>query len=102
MKGKYGGPMSVDDLFQAFFQDRDWFYKRGITHVRATYLYFTPCNEHGQPVHIRDQNGNPIDGFISAGGYHCAADAYDLCRLEPQTQTASPARTMRAALRREF
>ena len=97
MKGKYGGPMSVDDLFQALFQDRNWFAERGITHVRATYLYFTPCNEQGEPVHVRDQNGKPLDGFISAGGYQCAADSYDLCRLEPQNLNSAPVRNIHKA-----
>ncbi len=93
MKGNYGGPMPVDDLFQALFQDRDWFSRRGITHIRAAYLYFTPCDEQGQPVHITDQNGSPVDGYISAGGYHCAADNYDddTGTLEPQTLRSSPA-----------
>ncbi len=84
MKGKYGGPMPVTDLFQALFQDKDFFERHGITHVRATYLYFTPCDENGQPVVIGDANGNPIDGYVSAGGYQSAADAYENSELEPK------------------
>lgn len=85
MKGKYGGPMTVDQFFQALYQDRDFFHRHNITHLRATYLYFTPCNEFGEPVGIYDQAGNPIDGYLSAGGYQSAADFYDQGQLEPKT-----------------
>lgn len=85
MKGKYGGPLSVDDFYQALYQDREWYRQRGITHLRATFVYFTPCDEHGQQVIIKDQTGNPIDGFISAGGYHCVADSYDENNLVSRT-----------------
>lgn len=90
MKGKYGGPMTVDDLFQALWQDREFFRKHGITNVRATYLYFTPCDESGEPVIIRDAAGAPIDGYMTAGGYHCAADAYDTGGLVPRTVCRQP------------
>lgn len=84
MKGKYGGPMSVDDLFQALYQDREFFDRHGITHVRATYLYFTPCDEAGKTIIVGDTYGNPIDGYLSAGGYHSAADAYENRELQPR------------------
>lgn len=90
MKGKYGGPMTVDDLFQALYQDREFFDRHGITHVRATYLYFTPCDEHGNAVVVGDSNGNPIDGYTSAGGYHSAADAYDAGSLTPSVVRRAP------------
>jgi hypothetical protein len=90
MKGKYGGPMPVGDFFQAVFQDKEFFARHNITHVRATYLYFTPCDEYGQPVIITDAAGNPIDGFMSAGGYHSAADSYDAGSLEPQAVIRPP------------
>jgi hypothetical protein len=83
MKGKYGGPMPVEDFYQALYQDRAFFDRHGITHIRAAYLYFTPCDISGEPVTIRDSQGNPMDGYISAGGYHSAADAYDAATLEP-------------------
>lgn len=83
MKGKYGGPMTVDDLFQALYQDRQFFERHGITHVKATYLYFTPCDEYGHTVVIGDGTGSPIDGYVSSGGYHSAADAYEKVSLEP-------------------
>jgi hypothetical protein len=84
MKGKYGGPMPVDEFYQALYQDRAFFDRHAITHIRAVYVYFTPCDEYGEPVTIRDQQGNPMDGYVSAGGYRSAADAYDRsAKLEP-------------------
>ena len=85
MKGKYGGPISVDNFYQAFYQDRDFFDRHGITHVCATFLYFTPCDAQGRPVVIQDQAGNPVDGYTSAGGYHSVADAYESDTLVPAT-----------------
>ena len=77
MKGKYGGPMDVEDLFQALYQDREFFSRYGITHVRAAYLYFTPCDEHGDAVTICDPGGNPIHGYVSSGRYRPAAEEYE-------------------------
>ena len=77
MKAKYGGPMSVDNFYQAIFQDRTWFAEHCITHVRNAALYFTPCDNNGDPVLIYDELGNQIDGFVSAGAYASAADAYE-------------------------
>lgn len=78
MKGNYYGPLSLDDLFQALFQDKtEFFSAHGIQYLRSATLYFTPCNKHGQPVQIKDACGHPIDGFVSAGAYKSAADAFD-------------------------
>jgi len=85
MKAKYGGPIAVDDLFQALWQDREFFQSHSITHVKGVFLYFTPCNIHGDPVTVGDGEGNIIDGFRSAGAYHSAADHFDDEEiLEPQ------------------
>ena len=83
MKGKYGGPIPVDTFFQAIWQDREFFRRHGITHLRGTFLYFTPCNAHGEPVSVRDEHGMPFAGYETAGGYRSAADLYDRCTLEP-------------------
>ena len=85
MKGKYGGPMTVDDLFQALYQDREFFRHHGITRLRGVYLYFTPCDEHGDPVIIADHAGNRLDGYISGGHYQSAAASY-----EPRCPEAKP------------
>ncbi|MDP2619199.1 MAG: hypothetical protein Q8P46_03335 [Hyphomicrobiales bacterium] len=84
MKGKYGGPMPVNEFYQALYEDKAGFFERlGITHVRAAYLYFTPCDESGEPVTIRDKSGRPMDGYVGAGGYRSAADAYDRASAAP-------------------
>lgn len=88
MKAKYGGPMSVDDFYQALWQDRHFFDSHAITHVKAVFLYFTPCDKYGQPVTVCDQVGNLIEGFNSAGAYHAAADAYE--RAAAQNLTPKP------------
>lgn len=62
MKGKYDGPMHIDELFQRLYQDRQFLERYGIHHIRAAYLYFSPCDETGQPVIVGDKNGNPVDG----------------------------------------
>lgn len=86
MKGKYGnGPLPVDKLFQAIYQDREFFERHRITHVRCTFLYFTPCDPAGNAVIIHDQSGKAVDGYLSAGGYESAAAAYDHSSLVPQT-----------------
>jgi hypothetical protein len=87
MKGKYGGPISVDDLYQALYQDRGFFDSHRITHVRNAALYFTPCDEFGQPVLINDELGNPIDGYVSAGAYRSAADAFDRAHERRHVET---------------
>lgn len=89
MKGKYGGPISIDDLFQALWQDRQFFRQHNITHVCDAVFFFTPCDLYGNPVVIR-HHGERIGGYISAGGYHCAASQYDDSRLEPETTIMGP------------
>lgn len=86
MKGTYRQLMSVEDLLQALFQDRAFFEEHGITHVRSVSLYFTPCDESGKAVKIRDQKGRTVEGYETAGCYHSAADSYgEEGRLEPRT-----------------
>ena len=86
MKGTYRDLMSVDDFFQALFQDKTFFTEHGITHVRSASLYFTPCDASGKAVTIRDRQGGQVDGYQTAGCYHSAADGYgDAGALEPKT-----------------
>jgi hypothetical protein len=85
MKGKYGGPLSVDEFFQAIYQDRAFFEHYGITHMRGVFLYFTACDENGKAVTVSDGAGSLVDGYVSAGGYHSAAEQY-----EPPAGTLSP------------
>ena len=93
MKSSYGGPMPVKDMFQAIWQDKENFSRHNIQHVRDVYLYFTPCDKHGEPVVVCDQIGNIIERFQSPGAYHCAADAYDRqqeLESQPVTRQQSP------------
>ncbi len=86
MKEIYSGLMSVDDFFQAFYQDREFFRQHGITHIRKASLYFTPCDEQGRPVMVCDRTGGAIDGYETAGCYHSLADLYEAAGdLEPKT-----------------
>ena len=88
MEGQYYGPMSIDDFFQALFQDRQFFTAHGITRINNATLYFHPCDEHGRPVIVRNKRGRPIDGYTSPGAYHAAADFYDAQSLEPKITTS--------------
>ncbi len=86
MKGKYTGPMTVDEFFQALFQDRHAFFDKHASRARikqAT-IYVTFCDEHGKTVLLRDATGRPIEGYISAGAYKPAADFYDATGIEPK------------------
>jgi len=84
MRGKYHGMMPVEDFFQAVYQDIEFFKKHSITHIKSACLYFTPCDEHGQTVVVRNESGQIIDGFMSAGAYPSAAQQYDDLELEPR------------------
>ena len=86
MKGTYRDLMSVDDFFQALFQDREFFREHGITHIRSASLYFTPCDPSGKALTIYDRQGGQVDGYQTAGCYHSAADGYgEAGDLEPKT-----------------
>ena len=78
MKIKYLGPIDIDDLFQALYQDRNFIFgEHKIERVRSATLYFTPCNAAGEVVKITDARGRPIEGCISAGAYFSSAAEYD-------------------------
>ena len=93
MKGTYRGRMSVDELFQALFQDRSFFEQHGITHLRSASLYFTPCDENGNDVRISDENGRTVEGYETSGGYKSAAEHYDSDGLEPRTVSVKTSTT---------
>jgi len=71
------GPVPVDQLFQALWQDRDFFRRHRITHLKGVFLYFTACDADGNTVTIRDEHGAPVGGYNTAGSYNSAAAAYD-------------------------
>lgn len=85
MKGTYRDVMSVEDFFQALYQDKSFFTEHGITHIRSAALYFTPCDASGKSVAVRDLKGRTVDGYETAGGYQSAADSFENAgKLEPQ------------------
>jgi hypothetical protein len=84
MRGKYNGMMPVEDFFQSVYQDIAFFKKHNITHIKSACLYFTPCDEHGNTVIVRNKAGQIVDGFMSAGAYPSAAQQYEEVELEPQ------------------
>ena len=90
MRGKYEGIIPVEELFQALWQDREFFEGHGITHLRAVFLYFTPCDERGEQVVIK-RHGRPVEGYVSAGCYRSAAANYDnVQRLTPAPLLGQP------------
>jgi len=95
MKIKYIGPLFIDDLFQAIYQDRkEIFQKYGIERARAASLYFTPVDEFGEVMTIRDAKGNPMAECVSSGPYFSGAAEYDRGPV-----VASPIATGRRVLR---
>ena len=106
MKGKYQGPMTVDEFFQALFQDRHAFFDKHASdaRIKQATIYVTFCDEYGETVQLRDSFGQPIEGYISAGAYKCAADQYDDLDIDPKplppqtkTKTKTVARPSSAA-----
>jgi hypothetical protein len=102
MKGTYRDLMSVEEFFQALYQDRSFFAEHGITHIRSASLYFTPCDERGKPVTVRDVNGNTVEGYESAGCYHSAAEQYESAGgLEPKPVSRTTTTSRRGRGRRD-
>jgi hypothetical protein len=76
--------ITVDQFCQAIFQDRAMFFEQhGIEYLRSASLFFTPCTIRGRPITIYDELGKVTDEYTSSRCYRCAADTYDLTRLEP-------------------
>ena len=104
MKGKYKGPMTVDEFFQALFQDRHAFFDKHASSalIKNATIYVIFCDEYGETVNLRDSQGQPIEGYISAGAYLSAADKYESIDIEPKplplvTKTAPSAKRSTAA-----
>lgn len=92
MRGKYGGPYTVDELFKVnFIQSISWFYSVGIQTVTDANLYFRATNALGKPVIIRNSLGHPIEGFDFSTPYSCAADEYENMQLQP-TDLVTPSK----------
>ena len=89
MKGKYTGPMTVDEFFQALYQDRHAFFDKhtGSARIKQATIYITFCDEFGDTVQLRDALGDAIEGYVSAGAYKSAAEEYEARDIEPTPLT---------------
>lgn len=78
MKIAFRGVYTLDEFFQALYQERHKLKELGITHVRGASLFYQPVDECGDPVTLRHQNGEPMKGWTSKGPYRSAAQDYGL------------------------
>jgi hypothetical protein len=79
MKVSFRGIYSLDEFYQALFEEHKKFEELGIKHISRVQLYYTPVDEYGDPVVPRDPDtGEPLDGWKSNGAYHSAAHEYGL------------------------
>ncbi len=78
MKIGFRGVYTLDELFQALYEERQNLAELGITHVRGASLYYTPVDEYGDEVVPRHRGGDPVMGWNSKGPYRSAADEYKL------------------------
>ncbi|AWI58444.1 hypothetical protein [Sinorhizobium fredii] len=84
MKGTYREVMTIDEFYQALFQDKTFFTEHGVTHIRSASLYFTPCDSSGREVLVLDAAGGVVEGYESGGCYRSAAEKYEEAKLEPK------------------
>ncbi len=93
MKGQYPGPMTIDQFFQALYQDRHAFYDKYAagTRIKKATLYVTFCDGDNKTCEILDENGLVLDEYISSGAYQSAADLYEARDIEPAIKTTDPA-----------
>ena len=79
MKVSFHGIYTLEEFFQALYQEREKFEKLGIKYVRRAQLYYTPVDEYGEPVvPIDPDTGDPVKGWKSDGAYKSAAHDYGL------------------------
>ena len=86
MKGRYFGPLTRDELFQALIEDKEGFFaKHGINHFKFASFNFFPIDEYGQPVMVYDpETRERIHGYDRKGYYKSAACAYEIKCFEPK------------------
>lgn len=78
MKVRFRGEFTLEEFFQALYDERARFEEKGITHVRSAYLYYTPIDEYGDPVQLTHCTGEPMEGWTTDGPYPCAAKDFKL------------------------
>ncbi len=78
MKISFRGIYTLEEFFQALFDERQKLRDLGISHIRSGYLYYSPVDKFGDPVTLHHKNGQPMKGWTSDGPYQSAADRYDI------------------------
>ena len=78
MRLQFKGIYTMEEFFQAIWEERERFRELGITHIRGASLYYQPVDEFGDPVTPRHRNGEPIDGWVYRGRYRSAATDFGL------------------------
>ena len=78
MQIAFRGLYTLNEFFQALFEERQKLRDLGISHIRSGHLYYTPVDKFGDPVTPKHKNGQPMKGWTSDGPYQSAADRYDI------------------------
>jgi hypothetical protein len=79
MKVSFRGIYTLEEFFQALYQEHEKFEKLGIKYIRRAHLYYTPVDEFGEPVApIDPDTGDPVKGWKCDGAYKSAAHDYGL------------------------
>ena len=78
MQIKFRGVYTLNEFFQALWEERQNIRDLGITHIRGASLYYQPVDEFGDPVSPRRPTGEPIKTWNNKGPYKSAAQDYDL------------------------
>jgi hypothetical protein len=79
MKVSFHGFYTLEEFFQALYQEHENFQKLGIKYIRRAHLYYTPVDEQGDPVVPTDPDtGRPANNWKSDGAYKSAARDYGL------------------------
>jgi len=78
MKVRFRGIYTLDEFFQAVYEERQKFEEHGIKHIRSASLYYTPVDEYGDPIQPAHKNGEPIESWNSDGPYRSAAQDFGL------------------------
>ena len=79
MKVSFRGIYTLEEFFQALYQEHEKFEKLGIKYIRRAHLYYTPVDEFGEPVvPIDPATGEPAKNWKCDGAYKSAAHDYGL------------------------
>lgn len=74
----FRGIYTLDEFFQAVWDERPNFDRMGIQRLRSASIYYQPLDSYGDPVTLRYANGDAIDGWTHSGPYPCIAREFGL------------------------